>query len=297
MSGLLGLLKDIGLNVLQSRRCIAALRGYVSEADISRHAETVAAVTVTRFVRACARVNKTGKSYSEVALEVAAADSKLEHAQHVATAAAGEDGGADGKSGDKSPSKARRRASIVKNKKLFRPSVYDGRLEFEGYLEKRSSGVRGGRWQRRFFSVRGNYLKYFPDEHKDVIKATYDLRDLTALLVVPVQWEVRSLFFLFLFDIAWLAACCVLLAACCLACCLLLAACYLLLLLAAFPRAATLFAPRLTPLHNDFRTSLLLRAMRSSWHSTREPCGCVPRMTRRQTSGSRHWSSGRSRPR
>ena len=292
MSGLLGLLKDIGLNVLQSRRCIAALRGYVSEADISRHAETVAAVTVTRFVRACARVNKTGKSYSEVAREVAAADSKLEHAQHVATAAAGEDGGADGKSGDKSPSKARRRASIVKNKMLFRPSVYDGRLEFEGYLEKRSSGVRGGRWQRRFFSVRGNYLKYFPDEHKDVIKATYDLRDLTALLVVPVQWEVRSLFFLFLSILPGL-----LLAACCLLPGLLLAACCLLLLLAAFPRAATLFAPRLTPLHNDFRTSLLLRAMRSSWHSTREPCGCVPRMTRRQTSGSRHWSSGRSRPR
>ena len=222
MSGLLSLLKDTGLNVLQSRRCIAALRGYVSEADLSRHAETVAALALTRFVRACARVNKTGKSYCQVAREVAEADSKLEHAQHVATVAAGGEGGggsADGKSGGgKSPSKTRRRASIVKNKKLFRPSVYDGRLEFEGYLEKRSSGVRGGRWQRRFFSVRGNYLKYFPDEHKDVIKATYDLRDLTALLIVPVQWEVRFFFFLL--------ACCLLLAACCL---LLLAACCFLL--------------------------------------------------------------------
>ena len=40
-------------------------------------------------------------------------------------------------------------------------------------------------------------FQYFPDEHKDAIKATYDLRDLSALLIVPVQWEGNEMHLVF----------------------------------------------------------------------------------------------------
>ena len=76
-----------------------------------------------------------------------------------AAASGGGDGGrvqagVDGKG----KGKPRRRSSIVKNKRHFRASVYEGKVEMEGYLEKRSTGLYQ-RWQRRFFSIRGNYLK------------------------------------------------------------------------------------------------------------------------------------------
>ena len=149
MPALLATLKgDCGLNALQCRRCIAVLQGYVSEADMMRHRELVASIAITRCVRIVAIMKRTNDPYAKVVRELAFADTK---AQLSAKAEASVEDGA-------SPKKQRRRSSIVKNKKLFRPSVYDGRLEHEGYLEKRSTGVYV-RWQRRFFSVRGNYLK------------------------------------------------------------------------------------------------------------------------------------------
>ena len=50
-------------------------------------------------------------------------------------------------------------------------------MEREGYLAKKSSGFKA-RWQRRYFAVRGNYLKYFADEEKQGVRGALDLREL-----------------------------------------------------------------------------------------------------------------------
>ena len=50
-------------------------------------------------------------------------------------------------------------------------------------MGKKSKGAYK-RWQKRYFTVRGHYLKYFKDEYKDKIKGVMDL-----LLIHKVQTQ------------------------------------------------------------------------------------------------------------
>ena len=56
--------------------------------------------------------------------------------------------------------KQKRRSSIDKNTKAFRASVYSSSVTMEGFLDKKSSGAMG-RYQKRYFTLAGHYLKYY----------------------------------------------------------------------------------------------------------------------------------------
>lgn len=57
--------------------------------------------------------------------------------------------------------KQMRRNSIGKT--AFRPSVFNSPVTMESYLGKKSSGPLG-RYQKRYFTLAGHYLKYFESE-------------------------------------------------------------------------------------------------------------------------------------
>jgi hypothetical protein len=87
-----------------------------------------------------------------------------------------------GSSGSAPPRRMRRRPSKIKMKQ-FRRSVHEGDLILEGYLEKRSSGVRK-QWLHRFFALSGHYLKYYESDLKNQVKAVIDLYQMESCATV-----------------------------------------------------------------------------------------------------------------
>jgi hypothetical protein len=76
----------------------------------------------------------------------------------------------------------RRRPSKIKMKQ-FRRSVHEGDLILEGYLEKRSSGMKK-QWLHRFFAISGHYLKYYDSDLKNQVKAVIDLYQMKSCATV-----------------------------------------------------------------------------------------------------------------
>ena len=80
-------------------------------------------------------------------------------------------------------SKKKPRRPTVKNlKKGGRTSMYEGETLMAGSLEKLASGRRK-RWQLRYFSLRGHYLKYFPDRHMAEVKGVVDMACVRGVIV------------------------------------------------------------------------------------------------------------------
>ena len=78
-------------------------------------------------------------------------------------------------------------------KAAFRNSVFDEACIIEGYLKKYSHGVFR-RWQDRYFTVQGHYLKYYTDSNKirKDLKGTIDLDGVkSALLTGKSKGEFR----------------------------------------------------------------------------------------------------------
>eukprot|EP00937_MAST-01D_sp_MAST-1D-sp2_P007584 g7584.t1 len=73
-----------------------------------------------------------------------------------------------------------RKVSTFK-KIAFRNSVFEDAILIEGYLKKFSHGVFK-RWQERYFTVQGHYLKYYTDSNKirKDLKGTIDLDDMQS---------------------------------------------------------------------------------------------------------------------
>eukprot|EP00937_MAST-01D_sp_MAST-1D-sp2_P007207 g7207.t1 len=84
------------------------------------------------------------------------------------------------KAGAKRQRKKRPKRASTKSLKDARASLYTGDTLHEGWLEKRSSR---GKWQRRYFSARGHYLKYFPNDLKTEVKGFLDLTGVEACAV------------------------------------------------------------------------------------------------------------------
>ena len=64
------------------------------------------------------------------------------------------------------------------SKRWHRPSVFDQAIVKQGSLKKRSSGLVK-RWQERYFTLQGHYLKYYADINKiqKDLKGTIDLAE------------------------------------------------------------------------------------------------------------------------
>ena len=78
-------------------------------------------------------------------------------------------------------------------KAAFRNSVFDEACIIEGYLKKYSHGVFR-RWQDRYFTIQGHYLKYYTDSNKirKDLKGTIDLDGVkSALLTGKTKGEFR----------------------------------------------------------------------------------------------------------
>ena len=67
----------------------------------------------------------------------------------------------------------------VYKQRATRKSVYDGEVIVEGYMMKMSSGLLK-KWTKRYFSIRGSYLKYFPTKDKEVVRGACDLREVVT---------------------------------------------------------------------------------------------------------------------
>ena len=76
----------------------------------------------------------------------------------------------------KDPAKAKGRAAKKDMRRHFRGSMYEGSQLYEGWMEKLS---RRNRWQRRYFSARGHYIKYFSCERKQEVKGVVDLNEIS----------------------------------------------------------------------------------------------------------------------
>ena len=92
--------------------------------------------------------------------------------------------------------KATKRRPTLKDLKSARASMYEGEQLHEGYLDKLGSKGRK-RWQKRYFSARGHYLKYFADDSKAEVKGALDLNAIqsctieeTVMLIVELGEDV-----------------------------------------------------------------------------------------------------------
>ena len=70
--------------------------------------------------------------------------------------------------------RSKKRRSIKNLKRDGRGSMNEGDALLEGSLEKLASGRRK-RWQLRYFSLRGHYLKYYADNRKAEVKGVIDM--------------------------------------------------------------------------------------------------------------------------
>lgn len=74
----------------------------------------------------------------------------------------------------------------------FRKSVFEEEILIEGALKKFSHGVFK-RWQERYFTVQGHYLKYYTDSNKIQrdLKGTIDLAGMTGVMKTKKKGEFR----------------------------------------------------------------------------------------------------------
>ena len=78
--------------------------------------------------------------------------------------------------------KATKRRPTIKDLKSARASMYEGEQLHESYLDKLGSKGRK-RWQKRYFSARGHYLKYFADDTKAEVKGALDLYAIESCII------------------------------------------------------------------------------------------------------------------
>ena len=72
--------------------------------------------------------------------------------------------------------------------------MYEGDVLMEGTLSKLSSGVVK-RWSKRYFTLRGHYLKYFKDERMEDVKGVLDIYEVSEckLEVVDLNTQLITL--------------------------------------------------------------------------------------------------------
>jgi hypothetical protein len=62
-------------------------------------------------------------------------------------------------------------------------------LGTSGFMEKQATGMFGKKWQKRFFAVEGDFLKYYNDDKKKVMKGALDLKCLVTCRLAPTGKE------------------------------------------------------------------------------------------------------------
>ena len=72
--------------------------------------------------------------------------------------------------------------------------MYEGDVLMEGTLSKQGSGVMK-RWAKRYFTLRGHYLKYFKDDRMEDVKGVLDIYEVSEckLEVVDLNTQMITL--------------------------------------------------------------------------------------------------------
>eukprot|EP00937_MAST-01D_sp_MAST-1D-sp2_P004266 g4266.t1 len=78
------------------------------------------------------------------------------------------------------------------SKSGFRNSVFEAPVIMEGWLKKHSTGLIK-RWQKRYFTIAGHYMKYYDDETKNekALKGTIDLNGLQSAAQTALEGELQ----------------------------------------------------------------------------------------------------------
>jgi len=84
----------------------------------------------------------------------------------------------------------RKQSSFAKSG--FRNSVFEAPVIMEGWLKKHSTGMIK-RWQKRYFTIAGHYMKYYEDEAKDekTLKGTIDIAGLQSASQTQMEGEIQ----------------------------------------------------------------------------------------------------------
>ena len=83
----------------------------------------------------------------------------------------------------------RKQSSFAKSG--FRNSVFEAPVIMEGWLKKHSTGMIK-RWQKRYFTIAGHYMKYYEDEAKDekTLKGTIDIEEARVVVKLKLSFVV-----------------------------------------------------------------------------------------------------------